>query len=101
MSATPPVRRGRSLSRRHGEKSGRDGSHHKCGAAADGEEVANPLGLPSGVRRLQAQLAANRSKFYRDLPEGPSMASTARGENPRRLRLELVASGMIGGPGAL
>jgi non-heme chloroperoxidase len=33
---------------------------------------ANLLGLPKAVfDDLQAQLAANRSKFYRDLPEGP------------------------------
>ena len=33
---------------------------------------ANPEGLPMSVfDDLQAQLAANRSKFYRDLPEGP------------------------------
>ncbi|HBR43591.1 MAG TPA: alpha/beta hydrolase, partial [Afipia sp.] len=33
---------------------------------------ANPLGLPKSVfDDLQAQLAANRAKFYRDLPEGP------------------------------
>jgi len=33
---------------------------------------ANPLGLPKSVfDDLQAQLAANRSKFYRDLPTGP------------------------------
>ena len=33
---------------------------------------ANPQGLPKSVfDDLQAQLAANRSKFYRDLPEGP------------------------------
>src|SRR6201996_2140671 len=33
---------------------------------------ANPLGLPkSAFDDLQAQLAANRSKFYRDVPEGP------------------------------
>jgi non-heme chloroperoxidase len=34
--------------------------------------AANPLGLPKEVfDDLQAQLAANRSQFYRDLPEGP------------------------------
>src|SRR6201989_2437059 len=34
--------------------------------------AANPNGLPKEVfDGLQAQLAANRSKFYRDLPEGP------------------------------
>jgi non-heme chloroperoxidase len=33
---------------------------------------ANPKGLPKSVfDDLQAQLAANRSKFYRDVPEGP------------------------------
>ena len=33
---------------------------------------ANPLGLPKSVfDDLQAQLAASRAKFYRDLPEGP------------------------------
>ena len=33
---------------------------------------ANPEGLPKSVfDDLQAQLAANRSKFYRNLPEGP------------------------------
>jgi len=33
---------------------------------------ANPEGLPkSAFDDLQAQLAANRSKFYRDVPEGP------------------------------
>jgi non-heme chloroperoxidase len=32
----------------------------------------NPLGLPGAVfDGLQAQLAANRSQFYRDLPAGP------------------------------
>ena len=34
--------------------------------------AANPLGLPKAVfDDLQAQLAANRSQFYRDLPSGP------------------------------
>jgi non-heme chloroperoxidase len=34
--------------------------------------AANPLGLPKEVfDGLQAKLAANRSQFYRDLPEGP------------------------------
>ena len=34
--------------------------------------AANPLGLPKEVfDGLQAQLAANRSQFYRDLPAGP------------------------------
>jgi non-heme chloroperoxidase len=34
--------------------------------------AANPGGLPKEVfDGLQAQLAANRSQFYRDLPDGP------------------------------
>ena len=34
--------------------------------------AANPLGLPKAVfDDLQAQLAANRSQFYRNLPSGP------------------------------
>ena len=34
--------------------------------------AANPMGLPKEVfDGLQAQLAANRSQFYRDLPSGP------------------------------
>jgi hypothetical protein len=34
--------------------------------------AANPLGLPKQVfDDLQAQLAANRSQFYRDVPAGP------------------------------
>ena len=34
--------------------------------------AGNPLGLPKEVfDGLQAQLAANRSQFYRDLPVGP------------------------------
>src|SRR3977135_2913820 len=34
--------------------------------------AANPLGLPKEVfDGLQSQLAANRSQFYRELPEGP------------------------------
>ncbi|MGB8031570.1 MAG: alpha/beta hydrolase [Terracidiphilus sp.] len=34
--------------------------------------AANPLGLPKEVfDSLQAQLAANRAQFYRDLPSGP------------------------------
>ena len=40
---------------------------------------ANPEGLPKSVfDDLQAQLAANRSKFYRDLPRGRSMGSIGR-----------------------
>jgi non-heme chloroperoxidase len=38
--------------------------------------AANPGGLPKSVfDDLQAQLAANRSEFYRALPEGPFLKS--------------------------
>ena len=37
-----------------------------------GGPPANPLGLPKSVfDDLQAQLFANRAKFYHDLPAGP------------------------------
>ena len=46
---------------------------------------ANPGGLPKSVfDDLQAQLAANRSTFYRDLASGPSTASTGPVSNPQR-----------------
>jgi non-heme chloroperoxidase len=46
---------------------------------------ANPGGLPKEVfDRFQAQLAANRSQFYRDIAAGPSMATTAQGSKAPR-----------------
>jgi non-heme chloroperoxidase len=60
--------------------------------------AANPLGLPKAVfDDLQAQLAANRSQFYRDLPAGPFYgynrpgAKSLGGRHP-----ELVAPGHDG-----
>jgi hypothetical protein len=42
------------------------------GAATDVKTAANSGGLPKEVfDGLQAQLAANRWQFYRDLPAGP------------------------------
>jgi non-heme chloroperoxidase len=44
---------------------------------------ANPKGLPKSVfDDLQAQLAANRSKFYRDVPEGPFYGFNRPGVKP-------------------
>lgn len=60
---------------------------------------ANPLGLPKSVfDDLQAQLAANRSQFYRDLPSGPFYGFNRPGVKP----LEAVIhnwwrQGMMGG----
>ena len=39
---------------------------------------ANPLGCPNRCRRSQGQLAANRAKFYYDLPAGRSTVSIVR-----------------------
>jgi non-heme chloroperoxidase len=47
--------------------------------------AGNPLGLPKEVfDGLQAQLAANRSQFYRDLPSGPFYGYHRPGAKPRR-----------------
>jgi non-heme chloroperoxidase len=60
---------------------------------------ANPEGLPKSVfDDLQAQLAANRSKFYRDLPSGPFYGFNRPGVTP----IEAVIAnwwrqGMMGG----
>ena len=60
---------------------------------------ANPGGLPKDVfDGLQAQLAANRSKFYRDLPAGPFYGFNRPGVEP----IEAVIAnwwrqGMMGG----
>jgi non-heme chloroperoxidase len=44
--------------------------------------AANPGGLPKEVfDGLQAQLAANRSQFYRELPEGPFYGFNRPGVN--------------------
>src|SRR4051794_23866248 len=44
---------------------------------------ANPLGLPKSVfDDLLAQLAANRSQFYRDLPSGPFYGFNRPGVKP-------------------
>ena len=59
----------------------------------------NPNGLPKEVfDGLQAQLAANRSKFYRDLPEGPFYGYNRPG---RKASEAVIANwwrqGMMGG----
>ena len=46
---------------------------------------ANPLGLPKeAFDGLQAQLAASRSRFYRDIPEGPFFGYNRPGAKPSR-----------------
>jgi non-heme chloroperoxidase len=60
---------------------------------------ANPEGLPKEVfDDLQNQLAANRSKFYRDLPEGPFYGFNRPGVEPiEALIANWWRQGMMGG----
>ena len=61
--------------------------------------AANPLGLPRAVfDDLQAQLAANRSKFYRDLPERPFYGFNRPGVKSSEAAIgNWWRQGMIGG----
>jgi non-heme chloroperoxidase len=60
---------------------------------------ANPDGLPKEVfDDLQAQLAANRSVFYRDLPSGPFYGFNRPGVEPSEAIIEnWWRQGMMGG----
>jgi non-heme chloroperoxidase len=60
---------------------------------------ANPEGLPKSVfDDLQAQLAANRSKFYRDVPEGPFYGFNRPGVKPIEAQIaNWWRQGMMGG----
>ena len=60
--------------------------------------AANPAGLPKEVfDGLQAQLAANRSQFYRDLPEGPFYGFNRPGVKSWRRHRNWWRQGMMGG----
>src|SRR6202044_577586 len=61
--------------------------------------AANPVGLPKSVfDDLQAQLAANRSVFYRALPEGPFYGFNQIGVEPVEAIIEnWWRQGMMGG----
>jgi len=61
--------------------------------------LANPKGLPKEVfDDLQAQLAASRSKFYRDLPEGPFYGYNRPGAKPSEAVIaNWWRQGMMGG----
>jgi len=61
--------------------------------------AANPLGLPKEVfDGLQAQLAANRSQFYRDLPVGPFYGYNRPGAKPSEAVIQnWWRQGMMGG----
>jgi non-heme chloroperoxidase len=61
--------------------------------------AANPLGLPKEVfDGLQAQLAANRSEFYRALPAGPFYGYNRPGAKPSEAVIQnWWRQGMMGG----
>ena len=61
--------------------------------------AANPVGLPKSVfDDLQAQLAANRSVFYRALPEGPFYGYNRPGAKPSEAVIaNWWRQGMMGG----
>ena len=61
--------------------------------------AANPLGLPKEVfDGLQAQLAANRSQFYRDVPSGPFYGYNRPGAKASEAVIEnWWRQGMMGG----
>jgi non-heme chloroperoxidase len=63
------------------------------------KKAANPLGLPKSVfDDLQAQLAANRSQFYRDLPTGPFYGFNRPGAKSSEAIIEnWWRQGMMGG----
>jgi non-heme chloroperoxidase len=61
--------------------------------------AANPLGLPKeAFDGLQAQLAASRARFYRDVPEGPFFGYNRPGAKPSEGVIgNWWRQGMIGG----
>jgi non-heme chloroperoxidase len=61
--------------------------------------AANPAGLPKEVfDNFQAQLAANRSQFYRDVPAGPFYGYNRPGAKPSEAVIaNWWRQGMIGG----
>ena len=63
------------------------------------QTAANPGGLPKSVfDDLQAQLAANRSEFYRALPSGPFYGYNRPGAKPSEAIIQnWWRQGMMGG----
>ena len=62
------------------------------------QTAANPKGLPKKVfDDLQAQLAANRSQFYRDLPSGPFYNYNKTGKPAEATIQNWWRQGMMGG----
>ena len=93
-------RRGGALSGAAWREPGREGRDDQRGAAADGEDGRPiPDGLPKDVfDGLQAQLAANRSQFYRDIASGPFYGYNRPGAKPSEAVIQnWWRQGMMGG----
>src|SRR4029453_6627141 len=84
---------------RHGENRLAKAVLISANASAHGADHSNPGGLPkSQFDGMQAQLAANRSVFYRDLAAGPFYGFNRPGVEPSEAIIEhWVRQGMMGG----
>ena len=85
---------------RHGEKPRREGGAHRRGAAAHGEDGGQSrTACPRRCSTAwQAQLAANRAKFYRDLAERPFYGFNRPGAKPSEAIIQnWWRQGMMGG----
>ena len=92
-------RRSGALPRTARRKPRGEGSHHQRGAAVDGEDRNQSGGAAQGrLRRLQAQLAANRSEFYRAIAAGPFYNYDRPGAKPSEPIIQnWWRQGMMGG----
>jgi hypothetical protein len=83
---------------------GRRGSADQCDAATHGEDAAYPLGnspIRSAIPKevfdcLQAQLATNRSQFYRDVPAEPFYGYNRLARRPSRLSSQIGGARVAG-----
>ena len=84
---------------RHGEKRAAKAALISAVPPLMVQTETNPEGLPKSVfDDLQAQLAANRSKFYRDLPSGPFYGFNRPGVEPIEAAIaNWWRQGMMGG----
>ena len=100
MSATPPAAaRSSHYLARHGESRVAKAALISAVPPLMVKTTANPGGLPKEVfDDLQAQLAANRSQFYRDLPAGPFYGFNRPGAKPSEAIIQnWWRQGMMGG----
>ncbi len=95
----PAAARSRTTWRRHGESRAAKAALISAVPPLMVKTDANPEGLPKAVfDDLQAQLAANRSQFYRDLPAGPFYGFNRPGvESSEAIIANWWRQGMMGG----